>query len=364
VELLVVIAIIGMLIALLLPAVQAAREAARRLQCSNKIKQLSLALHSHHDAHQEFPGLRHNRKRLAFPTLSNTLPAGGIGTPYWGTILELMPYFEQQARLAEIDNGPDYSWRTHVSFEAHIDSLLCPSDRNSGGKQYAPTNYMVSIGDCMWNPQVPPDNAADQCPTRTVFAGYRTRDFGFISDGTSNTVAISEAIISDISPETGQPGSRLIKGGIAFVASVNNSTTSRCSISALTTAGDRTVIASDVEVPISNGEPNSAVRGGRFWEGRVMHSSFSTVMPPNSVACLQPSGTGDNANACMLPPQSNHTGGVNVGLFDGSGRFISDTINYMTPGVTTPAQVASGPSAFGVWGALGSPQGDESVSLP
>ena len=91
-------------------------------------------------------------------------------------------------------------------------------------------------------------------------------------------------------------------------------------------------------------------------------------MPPNSPACINGSGgaAGDNAAVRMLPPQSNHPGGVNVGMFDGSVRFISETINFVTPNLPEgegPGQVSEGPSRFGVWGAMGSPAGGETVTL-
>jgi len=92
VELLVVIAIIGILIALLLPAVQAAREAARRSQCSNNLKQIALALHNYHDSHKVFP-----------PSCIKELPQDGSGSPQallWsGSIL---PFVEQKAIFDQI----------------------------------------------------------------------------------------------------------------------------------------------------------------------------------------------------------------------------------------------------------------------
>lgn len=95
VELLVVIAIIGILIALLLPAVQAAREASRRSQCSNNLKQLALAAHGHHDAHKFFPPMYY----LHFP-VGTVHPNGD-----WGNLVRLMPYYEQSSLLDELAAG-------------------------------------------------------------------------------------------------------------------------------------------------------------------------------------------------------------------------------------------------------------------
>jgi len=347
VELLVVIAIIGMLIALLLPAVQAAREAARRMSCSNQVKQLSLALHNYHDVNKLFPALR-----------------GYTGSHIsWSPSVLLMPFYEQQVRFDEINASPlTNTWTAHVCLETNIAALLCPSDSNSRGKQYAPTNYMFSIGDAFNNPN---DNNTDHSD-RTVFEAIVRKNFDFILDGTSNTAAVSEAIVSDV------PGTRLVKGGVVSIDNINNTsqggTLAVCGLSAVTTGNNRTEFRSGINIfaPIeaNYGQPGEGMRGGRFWDGRPKYAAFSTVLAPNSPACQAPNVITDNTARHMLPPQSNHPGGVNVGFFDGNVRFISDTINAATAGISAPAQAASGPSQFGVWGALGTPQGGESVAIP
>jgi len=354
VELLVVIAIIGMLIALLLPAVQAAREAARRMQCSNNIRQLALAMQNHHTMHNRFPALANVKV-----TDTSSDPNAD-----WSPIYFLLPFIEQQARFDDINtNTANQVWTAHPSFEPHIATLLCPSDPNSRGKQFAPTNFMVSIGDGMWNA----NGFRPSIASRTVFERQNPKNVGFITDGTSNTVAISEAIIS------ASPQSRLVKGGVASIAGVDNrdngGTREKCSFPALTVGADRSVFAIHVNVHFGiDTEPASGIRGGRFWDGRPRYSAFSTVMPPNSPACQQPVSYDDfnldNVDVHMLPPQSNHFGGVNVAFFDGSVRFISNAINHITEGVDYPAQVTDGRSEFGVWGALGTPRGGENVSYP
>jgi len=345
-----------MLIALLLPAVQAAREAARRMSCTNQVKQLSLALHNHHDVHNYFPALL------------NVKVADTSSDPNsdWSTAYILLPFYEQQARFDAINTDASAQvWVGIPSLEALISALLCPSDSNGRGLDYAPTNYMFSIGDAMWNPNATGTDSTN----RTVFEKINARrpnqrGFGFITDGTSNTVAVSEVIISQ------GARSRLVKGGVAAVSGLDNrsggGTAAKCSFSALTAAGDRTVFASSVNVHADfPDEPNTTIRGGRFWDGRPRYSAFSTVMPPNSPACQEPNANLGSSDVHMLPPQSNHPGGVSVGLFDGSVRFVTDTINALTPGLPhEAAQVTEGRSEFGVWGALGSPRGGESATLP
>ena len=372
-----------MLIALLLPAVQAAREAARRMQCSNNIKQLSLALHNHHDAHFCFPALSDWKVSDPVPTYD---PVNNSGTSdlqpntTWSAMYRLMPYFEQQARHDDINsNGPPCPWidhwtdssgtdRTFRGFEERIAPLLCPSEGNSRNHQHATHNYMLSIGDAMWDPNALGGGPASsrsvfvRTSARTVRAASDARGFDFISDGTSNTIAVSEAIVS---PEA---ASRMVKGGVAIVVSPDNrndgGTIGKCSLSVLTSGTNRTEFAAGITVFSDNpNEINPTIRGGRFWDGRPRYSAFSTVLPPNSPAC-QHNNAYDDAYVHVLPPQSNHTGGVNAGMFDGSVRFVSDSIDAVTSGLDHPnCQVVDSYSEFGVWGALGSPQGGESKSL-
>jgi prepilin-type N-terminal cleavage/methylation domain-containing protein len=140
VELLVVIAIIGMLVALLLPAVQMAREAARRAQCTNNMRQLGLAMHNHHDTKQEFPAawLGYEYKTDAAgdkirPTdgeLRN-LPPQALGDPGWSWAAEILPFVEQSAVYANFVNL-DLSVtddENEVARTTVISLFRCPSDR-------------------------------------------------------------------------------------------------------------------------------------------------------------------------------------------------------------------------------------------
>jgi prepilin-type N-terminal cleavage/methylation domain-containing protein len=164
VELLVVIAIIGVLIALLLPAVQAAREAARRMQCQNHHRQIGIALHNYHDVHNSFPagsGWVINQR-----TISATPPIQTF--EYWGAILFLCPFMEQTHRydavMSRVVNGaapwtydeairPWWGWSTGMSytgFAGQVATLKCPSDDfvSSVPSYLVPrSNYFFSRGD-------------------------------------------------------------------------------------------------------------------------------------------------------------------------------------------------------------------------
>jgi len=118
VELLVVIAIIGVLVALLLPAVQAAREAARRTQCVNNLKQLAIAVHNFHDTHQKFP---QNGSKFS-------QGSGTCCTEFsWSWIARSLPFFEQQPLFTEAGID-DKSMKNNPSIAKNIKSLFCPSD--------------------------------------------------------------------------------------------------------------------------------------------------------------------------------------------------------------------------------------------
>ena len=156
VELLVVIAIIGILIALLLPAVQAAREAARRSQCTNNLKQFGIAIHNYADTFKAFPP-----KRSGTQQGGCALCNGAFGTVW----MRLTPFYEQQQIFDEWSSPQTYSgvsytafgpcpWDatsgTYVPYQRQVNTLLCPSDgqsANKGATDRGRTNYMVSVGD-------------------------------------------------------------------------------------------------------------------------------------------------------------------------------------------------------------------------
>src|SRR5262245_61987884 len=128
VELLVVIAIIGVLVALLLPAVQAAREAARRTKCTNNLKQLALACHNHHDV---FGTLPRNGSALALTqSHGNGTGCCGAGGPRWSWIARTLPYVEQK-NLFELANIPtnnlNQNTQTLTAIPTDLPVLTCPS---------------------------------------------------------------------------------------------------------------------------------------------------------------------------------------------------------------------------------------------
>jgi prepilin-type N-terminal cleavage/methylation domain-containing protein/prepilin-type processing-associated H-X9-DG protein len=188
VELLVVIAVMGILIALLLPAVQAAREAARRSQCANNLKQLGLGLLSYHDAQRTYPS----------GYLSNFDSSGNDTGPGWGWAAELLPQIEQGALYATINFNLAIEHKANLPARMQaIPTLLCPSDevepfwsaetRDAAGNvtsvicQIASANYVAVYGTS--------DPGVDGDGMFFRNSGVNLRD---ITDGSSNTIALGE----------------------------------------------------------------------------------------------------------------------------------------------------------------------------
>ena len=151
VELLVVIAIIGILVALLLPAIQAAREAARRTQCNNKMKQLGLALHTYHDTHRVFPPAQ-----VANRDCLSGIPYPGYTAMNLNGLVLLLPYLEQQALFDEFD--------FNYAFGTNVHGTVSPPPPLAGGGT-GPNAAIVA--------RDPPDAFA--CPSDEVHASYRRR---------------------------------------------------------------------------------------------------------------------------------------------------------------------------------------------
>jgi prepilin-type N-terminal cleavage/methylation domain-containing protein len=203
VELLVVIAIIGVLVSLLLPAVQAAREAARRSQCSNNLRQLGIALQNYHDTNKKFPSVAY----LTQPTATANQPG-----PFHHTWLtSILPFLEQDPLHKSINfnlpvwNQPVNANMPYGTKGVTLNILHCPTDAGleepSEMHNMAKTNYAGAEGyhewaDAMWfDPALttPPNNLVQ---SRGSYAGVfqigKTNDMADVKDGTSNTIIVSE----------------------------------------------------------------------------------------------------------------------------------------------------------------------------
>lgn len=352
VELLVVIAIIGILIALLLPAVQAAREAARRMQCTNQIKQLSLSLHTYHDACK------------SFPAVGGDYGLNSVGG-YWASIfIRLLPFIEQAARAELFDSTTDggyaYSgmWTatTQEGCQGPVTTFLCPSDGTqfnfANDARVGATNYVVSYGDSSIGAHVKGVDGR-----RGLVGGYKVfRSMGSLVDGTSNTAAFSETLI-------GRSGTDNQLGrGIAEVPPTGNPWIENIGVCASKRGPNKTVLS------VRDTSPGG--RGNSFAMGSALYVGFMTMLPPNSPHCCDFGGLSVvHDSASLYSAASNHTGGVNLGLADGSVQFVSETVNALSDGIDMatvgdPGKAGSGgASPFGVWGACGSINGGESTNI-
>lgn len=340
VELLVVIAIIGILIALLLPAVQAAREAARRTQCTNNLKQLGIGLQNYHDAFKSFPfGVGGTNLNKAAPPQHNWGRASGF--------IPLLPYVEQQAIYNRIRSGGNghpsygpYAWSGWVVWDITLPAFNCPSD--AGGSRSSSnrnSNYAFSRGDTISGV----NNSATT--TRGIFGYQTTIRIADILDGTSNTIIMSERVKHEdkgIGKRTPVP----IREGIMMNVNVQN--------------GPGQCLATVTGNFYTNPKNVKGFWGCLWTDGHTERTGFNTILPPNAPSCAAGANVNADSNVGVYPPTSYHPGGALVVMCDGSGRFITDGIDTGNLGWKP---VKSGPSPYGAWGALGSRDGQEGKAV-
>lgn len=348
VELLVVIAIIGILIALLLPAVQAAREAARRSQCTNQLKQFGLALHNYHDTYKCFVYRKGGTSGSVRP--NNQYRRAGY--------ISLLPFLEQGAQWDQIKagdpsgspppEGPE-GWSGWTPWNNSPDVLLCPSDSGYPHKNGAYLSYVMCIGDQI------SDLGDDQSP-RGIFGRQMCTAIRDITDGTSHTAMMSERLCQqNIGGHRAQSPAAVTAQEVPHVLGVATR------VGGIRTNPSACYAVTDGKYFIS-GTPVQSYFGTNWHDGQPMHVGFTTVLPPNAPACADGGSWADSYTA-LLPPASNHPGGANVLKADGSVDFVSETIDTGNLAVGERASGSfSGPSPWGVWGAMGSKAGGETVS--
>jgi len=351
IELLVVIAIIAVLIGLLLPAVQAAREAARRIQCTNNLKQLALASHNYHDVNNVFP-------RGTYYVLP---PCGRFkGGPSW--LISLLPYVEQTVG----ENAYNYSLFTPAPGNTTViglgfSALWCPSDPQvtqpnttttpnaalgscvgvagpvSPEWKFQHTSYASNAGTITVRPIGPPAPQGVGVPdpnystivqqgTGVIFYGSAI-GVGGITDGTSNTFLFAEKAFSKLTPA----------GRVVWM---------------------------------------------QWFSGAPSDTAFSTLLPVNPDRVFNPGINEDlnvpgGGNSRSNSAGSYHPGGANFAMCDGTVRFVKDTINSWqidgstgmpigmtyTPSATTGLNWYSAPTVLqGVYQSLSTRAGGEVIS--
>ena len=320
IELLVVIAIIAVLIALLLPAVQAAREAARRIQCSNNLKQIGLALHNYHQVHDKFPvGVV-----MAWDTVKT------YGGHKWDAQAQFLPFIEELAMYNAINfiwnpccnGGGGYAVNGTVT-KAKISGFLCPSDALAG--QTNINSYHTSCG----TTTNPLDNK-----TTGLFSHLTTYGISAILDGTSNTIAIGEALVGDTTwgyPWRGSLG--LVQGLSAAITGGDDATT--IPLATLTGIGGLQTCDNAIKAARAGGTAPASGRGEYWASASVGYSMFNTILPPNSAtyewsSCSAYTGGNSVTESEFANANSMHPAGANFLFADGSVRFLKSTISQQT----------------------------------
>lgn len=333
VELLVVIAIIGILVALLLPAVQAARETARRGQCLNNLKQIGIALQNYGDVHKVLPF----GKGASYP--------GAAPYARWSQHAMILPMMEQQALYDSIDfrwppstpgmGGvinfmPAYSnpgGQNVIASTIRVSGFLCPSDGSGVDPSWpGQNNYAANQGSwlCDRTDSIDPNAIVAPGEVQTGVMFYLSRvPFADVLDGLSATAFFSEKLRG-----TGSPNPRTDLFVIPAQTSLAATWQTCNSINPLTAT------------------PLTSKWGYSWVMGENCCTQYNHVAVPNSYSCGGTGFPGTMSNMAMqVAPSSNHPGGVNVCMGDGTVRFVNETVDLLT------------------WRAIGTRKGGEALNL-
>ncbi len=378
VELLVVIAIIGVMVGLLLPAVQAAREAARRMSCGNNMKQLGLGIHNYHAAYNMLPIQRGGTTNATGTNVAHP-PAAAHNRLNLSIWVPLTPFIEQQALWEQISNPlrdpitggifqamgptPEKNLNSHSTESRYepwlteISTLRCPSDPGTGLPGKGRTNYAACLGDSPFEMMFGAvnDNGTNNANFNTargtlrgVFINRQRTRFRDILDGTANTICAGE-INTDL-------GDQSITTHMAGATNVGLNP-SGCNVPTMIDPARPSFWLAGAHLR-GGGEE----RRGLVWSfGIPMFTGFTTILPPNRELCTSNNWWHDQ----VVPPSSRHQGGCHVLMADGAVRFITDAIEAGSangPAVGYAGGPAPGAaSPYGLWGALGTRGAKETI---
>jgi prepilin-type N-terminal cleavage/methylation domain-containing protein/prepilin-type processing-associated H-X9-DG protein len=371
IELLVVIAIIGVLIALLLPAVQSAREAARRAQCVNNLKQIGLGLHNYHSSHNAFPPgrmtpdiIKGGVPNLVGPTsysLTNAPYSPGTWTGIYSVHCHILPFMEQTAaynalnfagpNLGQLqDAGGAVVSPNYTAYTLTSAVFLCPSDPNGGAGPGGENNYRANFGGSTpyAGGGIRPDNTPRPGSDNGAFTYGPGITIAQMLDGTSNTAMFAERN----------------KGSARFNAPGDKSGDLACLPAGTYTMTFNPVIDADALMPFCNRQflpSDFFYQSGRYvaspgfglqysdgWGySWYVATLYNHVAPPNWIGfdCGLGSSIIDvPSEHGIVTARSSHPGGATVLFGDGAVKFIKNSV------------------ALSTWRALGSRAGGEVVS--
>jgi prepilin-type N-terminal cleavage/methylation domain-containing protein len=322
IELLVVIAIIAVLIGLLLPAVQSAREAARRSQCLNNLKQIGVAISNYESAFRVYPFGKGLNYLASLPSAANYAR--------WSGLSQLLIFIEQGNLFNSINFSlppetpgmqgavafmPPYQNPNRENMTASLSQVatfLCPSDQPTisswpGGNNYTANQQTTA---CDLSENFPSTQFPNEQP-RGIFYYNSSVTPAKVTDGLSNTVYFSEKIRGDGTPN---PKRDLLIFALSAAQNTVDAAYQACQALNPLTA-----------LPLTS-------RQGMSWVmGEMCCGLYNHVAPPNQASCAAPVFTGTMANMGMVvPPSSLHPGGVNALMGDASARFIKSTVDLQT----------------------------------
>lgn len=334
VEFLVVLGVLALLIGLLLPAVQAARESARRMDCLHRQSQLAKAIHTFHQSHGQLPG----------PTSS--IGAGANFDRMLSSWARILPELDQAPLAALVsrvgDNGglaypgpPQFQLPDHQQLlTTSLPIVLCPSDQSRPGSNNQRTCLGTTTLGCSRRNQQQRGGPGTFCGinrrvgSSDTFRPAEPLTFSLITDGLSFTAMVSERLIGDLDPDTYSPHRDI------FVFQDPGGSWG---------TPDRLMDACSSRY--YSGIDHMSYPGATWFLGGKAYTEYNHVLPPNSDVpdCSFESWTIQNS---AVTARSWHPGGVNVTFADGHGRFVSDKID------------------LALWRALGTREAGEVVSLP
>ncbi len=331
-ELLVVMGIIAVLVSLLLPAIQASREAARSTQCKNHLKQIGLAMHNYLD--QTYGTLP--------PATIITFPNGKARVDSWSIFSRILPFLDLEEKLqqANFDVRPE-SFVNSSAVSSFVGAFACPSDHRTQqgsfevfGMQVWGSNYGWNFGDWYINSDLQPN--ARFIPPRSPFYINSSVRVADISDGLAKTILAAEV-------KTGQMfltcGVKMFKINDPF----NIPKTSAYPTDIAPEYNQECPPSTFIDPDLPPGSPPVPELGHSEWfDGRAMHTGFTFAWTPNKltkcetcydkpdvdlIGLLEHQVGTSGASFGAFTSRSYHAGGVHVLLADGSVTFLKDTID-------------------------------------